>query len=233
MTELKVMDKVQIGGRKFTRILGGFREDSIVVSDKQVADLLGYSKGSRQVRVQLENNIKHFEEGLHIIDLKGVPDSDPVLYKLGYSKQAITQAEHIYIFSQQGFNLFLQIADIMVNYDDFELEYFGRIGLKYSKIRHEHSFEELLNGVLFSICKFKRQYTPVGTKYRIDFYEPNFNIAVEYDEEHHKHSKQSDTNRQKEIENILNCKFVRIEKGNEVNGINNIIKEVLNFKGGN
>ena len=100
MTELRVMENVDINGREFTRILGGFREDSIVVSDKQIADLLGYSKGARQVRVQLDNNIKHFEYGLDIIDLKGVHQMDTLdeqLISLGYSKQAITQSEHLYI----------------------------------------------------------------------------------------------------------------------------------------
>ena len=32
MTELKVMENVDINGREFTRILGGFREDGKVVS---------------------------------------------------------------------------------------------------------------------------------------------------------------------------------------------------------
>ena len=232
MKELKVMDKIDIGDRAFTRILGGFSEDSIIVSDKQIADLLGYSKGSRQVRVQLDNNIKHFEEGLHIIDLKGVPESDRVLHELGYSKQSITQSKHIYAFSHEGFLLYLQIADIKADCTDFERLYFGAVLLKYSKIRHEHCFGELLKRCLKDICNFTCQYTPNSVKHKIDFYEPNFNLAIEYDEEHHTYNYDLDNNRQKEIENILGCKFIRIKKGNEIEGINYIIKEVLELKRG-
>ena len=114
MTELKVMDKVDIGGREFTRILGGFREDGFVISDKQIGELLGYNIGARQVRRHVENNASSFENGLHIIDLKGVSSkhtSDNTLISLGYSKQAITQAEHIYIFSEAGFLLYLKFAE--------------------------------------------------------------------------------------------------------------------------
>ena len=147
MTELKVIGKVDIDGREFTRILGGFREDSIIVSDKQVADLLGYSKGARQVRVQLDNNIKHFEEGLHIIDLKGVHQKytlEEELISLGYSKQSITQADHIYIFSEAGFLLYLKFAegDKAVDlYKDFIEKYFKT---KAQKILLEKTVEEEL-----------------------------------------------------------------------------------------
>lgn len=147
MTELKVMENVDINGREFTRILGGFREDSIVVSDKQIADLLGYSKGARQVRVQLDNNIKHFEYGLDIIDLKGVHQMDTLdeqLISLGYSKQAITQSEHIYIFSEAGFLLYLKFAEgdkAVELYKDFIEKYFKT---KAQKILLEITIQEEL-----------------------------------------------------------------------------------------
>ena len=147
MTELKVMDKVDINGREFTRILGGFREDGFVISDKQIGELLGYSKGARQVRVQLDNNIKHFEEGLHIIDLKGVHQKytlEEELISLGYSKQSITQADHIYIFSEAGFLLYLKFAegDKAVDlYKDFIEKYFKT---KAQKILLEKTVEEEL-----------------------------------------------------------------------------------------
>ena len=147
MTELKVMDKVDINGREFTRILGGFREDGFVISDKQIGELLGYNIGARQVRRHVENNINAFEFGLHIIDLKGVPDkhtSDNTLISLGYSKQAITQAEHIYIFSEAGFLLYLKFADSQESieaYKDFIEKYFKT---KAQKILLERTVEEEL-----------------------------------------------------------------------------------------
>lgn len=147
MTELKVMEKVDINGREFTRILGGFREDGFVISDKQIGELLGYSIGARQVRRHIDNNIDSFENGLDIIDLKGVPDKhtlDNTLISLGYSKQAITQSEHIYIFSESGFLLYLKFAEgdkAVELYKDFIEKYFKT---KAQKILLERTVQEEL-----------------------------------------------------------------------------------------
>ncbi len=147
MTDLKVMDKVDVNGREFTRILGGFKEDGFVISDKQIGELLCYNIGARQVRRHIENNISSFENGLHVMDLKGVPDkhtSDNTLISLGYSKQAITQAEHIYIFSEAGFLLYLKFAEgdkAVEIYKSFIEKYFKT---KAQKILLERTIEEEL-----------------------------------------------------------------------------------------
>lgn len=51
--------------------------------------------------------------------------------------------------------------------------------------------------------------------YWIDFYEPIHNIVIEYDERWHKYRKGYDSNRQKEIEQFLGCKFYRIQEGQD------------------
>ena len=50
--------------------------------------------------------------------------------------------------------------------------------------------------------------------YFVDYYEPNFNIVIEYDEKYHVQAKQKerDIGRQKEIEEFLRCKFYRIKQ---------------------
>ena len=146
MTELKVMDKVDISGREFTRILGGFREDGFVISDKQIGELLGYNIGARQVRRHIENNINAFEFGLHIIDLKDVSNKhdNSTLISLGYSNMEISKAEHIYIFSEAGFLLYLKFADSQESieaYKDFIEKYFKT---KAQKILLERTVEEEL-----------------------------------------------------------------------------------------
>lgn len=97
--------------RKFTRVLGGFNNKEVSLTDIQLSILLNYKHGARQVREQVNNNISHFEFGLDIVDLKR--DGDIVtlsesLTSLGYAKQAITQANNIYLFSKSGFLLFLK-----------------------------------------------------------------------------------------------------------------------------
>jgi very-short-patch-repair endonuclease len=49
-----------------------------------------------------------------------------------------------------------------------------------------------------------------GYNYFIDFYIPEENLAIEYDEEHHNRHKQKDNERQEYIESQLGCKFIRI-----------------------
>lgn len=47
--------------------------------------------------------------------------------------------------------------------------------------------------------------------YRIDGYDPVNNVAYEIDEPAHEHKQKQDANRQREIENAIGCRFVRIK----------------------
>lgn len=129
--------EVKVGERQFTRLIGGFGEGRPMLSDKQVAELLGYAKGARAVRERLnrkdeygKENIKHFEFGVDILDLQRVAEKDTfveTLMSLGYAKQSITQADNIYLFSESGFLLFLKFAEgdkAVELYKDFIEKYF-------------------------------------------------------------------------------------------------------------
>ena len=94
----------------------------------------------------------------------------------------------------------------------------------YHKTRKELLFDisvtEILNGIEVIIPQYK------VLNYRIDFYLPDLNIAIEYDEKHHNSKKHKDSNRQKEIENeIKNIEFIRVNEGEENLGINLILKK--------
>lgn len=123
------------GKYEYTRLRGGFgSEDSVMISDLQVAKLLEYKKGVRQVREQIERKKDSFVIGEHYYDIKekilGVSGSDTyseTLKSLGYTKQALLQAKNIYIFSQAGFLLFLKFAEgekSIKLYKDFIESYF-------------------------------------------------------------------------------------------------------------
>ena len=90
--------------------------------------------------------------------------------------------------------------------------------------RKELLFEINLNEILQGITKIIPQYSVLG--YRIDFYLPDLNIAIEYDELAHKNYK-NDNKRQTDIENYLQCDFIRIKEGFELTGLNQIYKVVL------
>lgn len=63
--------------------------------------------------------------------------------------------------------------------------------------------------------------------YRIDLYIPQYNLAIEIDEEEHKYKKDYDSKRQNYIENKIHCTFVRINEGESCGSvIARIIKEM-------
>jgi hypothetical protein len=51
--------------------------------------------------------------------------------------------------------------------------------------------------------------------YWVDYYEPNLNLVIEYDDKGHKYRQQKDKLRQEEIEQYLGCKFYRIKEGQD------------------
>ncbi|WP_291567003.1 phage antirepressor KilAC domain-containing protein [Clostridium sp. UBA2485] len=123
--------KTKDGKREFSRLLGGFGDNKPTITDKQIAELLNYKKGARAVRQRISENIKHFDENIHIIDLKSsVPEQDTsrkVLKTLGYTEQAINLAKNIYVLSYAGFLLYLKFAEgdkSVELYKDFIEDYF-------------------------------------------------------------------------------------------------------------
>lgn len=84
----------------------------------------------------------------------------------------------------------------------------------FNKLRYPHSYLEdiVINTIEQVLNKnLTRQYKIVGTKYRIDAYDSENNIAYEVDEADHIYSEKYDSLRQQEIYEILECEFVRIK----------------------
>lgn len=99
-------------------IVGGFGEENRVVTDKMVAEI--HSIKEFKVRERINDNIKRFKEGIDFIDLKQrILDTDTLdlLLKLGYSKQAITQAKNIYLLSERGYSKLIKIMDTDLAWD--------------------------------------------------------------------------------------------------------------------
>ncbi len=63
-------------------------------------------------------------------------------------------------------------------------------------------------------------------RYHVDYYEPNLNIVIEYDEKFHKSTdqKEIDELRQRKIVKTLNCRFFRIKEGEEY-----LWREIIKF----
>ena len=102
------------------------------------------------------------------------------------------------------------------------------------KTRKELEFLDKLKTSLIPFnIKGINQYTVLN--YRIDYYIPSLNIAIEYDENDHKnYSYKSQEVRQKEIEKELGCRFIRVsDKNSDEYNIGLVIKEMFNIKEGN
>lgn len=97
----------------------------------------------------------------------------------------------------------------------------------FTAIRKEWQFNELLMGSLSGIVKIEPQYRLNG--YILDFYIPELKLGIEYDEYHHQkpNSKKEDISRQDEIQQSTGIKFIRIQQGNEIGGLNEIIKLLI------
>lgn len=79
-------------------------------------------------------------------------------------------------------------------------------------VRQEFVFGKNIVENLFSDYEIIPQYKILN--YFIDWYIPELNIAIEFDEKYHE-NKKGDNTRQKEIEKELNCKFIRYKNYGE------------------
>lgn len=123
MNEIKVAGKQKFMGLDIPVVLGGFGEGKKCISDKTIAEIHGMREPD--VRRRITDNIKRFKENVDYIDFKErlcgartldnegvhVTHTLEILLSLGYAKQSITQAEHIYILSERGYAKLIKIMD--------------------------------------------------------------------------------------------------------------------------
>ncbi|MGL5714307.1 MAG: DUF559 domain-containing protein [Paraclostridium sp.] len=103
------------------------------------------------------------------------------------------------------------------------------IDVVYSNSRFEISFINMLEEALdtFNIKGIK-QYNV--DRYRVDFYIPEYNIAVEYDEEQHcnKVNMKMDMEREGYIKSKLNCEFIRCDyKNSDIKNVMQVVVKIM------
>ncbi len=99
-------------GREIPNVLGGFGPNARCVCDKTVAEI--HDMPAIKIRDRIQSNIKRFTENVDYIDLAQrihQTDTLELLTALGYAKQSITQAAHIYILSERGYAKLVKIMD--------------------------------------------------------------------------------------------------------------------------
>ena len=126
---IAVQGQMEFMGLEIPVVYGGFGRNQMCVSDKTVAEIHG--QATYEIRKTINRNIKRFKDGIDYIDLKR---SNPIttLEQLGYAKQSITQAEHIYLLSERGYAKLIKIMD-----DDKSWEVHDKLVDEYFNLREE------------------------------------------------------------------------------------------------
>lgn len=133
MNEITVTGKQNFMGLDIPVVLGGFGEGKKCISDKTIAEI--HSQPEREIRRRITDNITRFREDIDVIDLKkrvGESHTLELLLSLGYAKQSITQAEHIYILSERGYAKLIKIMDT-----DLAWEVHDKLIDEYFELRDE------------------------------------------------------------------------------------------------
>lgn len=142
MNDLIVNGKQNFMGKEIPVVLGGFGEGKKCICDKTIAEIHGQAE--REIRRRITDNIKRFKENIDFIDFKermrlahtsenqrvGESHALELLQELGYAKQSITQAEHIYLLSERGYAKLIKIMDT-----DFAWEIHDRLIDEYFELR--------------------------------------------------------------------------------------------------
>lgn len=126
---LKVTGIEKIGEYEFTGIEGGFGEGKRALLIKDIADI--HDTDVRTINQTINRNRKRFKDGIDIIDLKQVTDSD-VFLEYGFTKAQWGNAKNIYVLSERGYAKLLKILE-----DDAAWEIYDELVDGYFNMRSE------------------------------------------------------------------------------------------------
>lgn len=131
--QLKIQGTQEFMGKEIPIVYGGFGNNQKVVTDKTVSEI--HNMKMFKVRERINENIKRFKEGVDLINIKRILDTD-TLQQLGYAKQSITQANNIYLLSERGYAKLIKIMD-----SDLAWEIHDQLMDEYFTLRQEKEME--------------------------------------------------------------------------------------------
>lgn len=103
-------------------------------------------------------------------------------------------------------------------------------GIEPEYKRDELLFKNMLEETLKDICDIKFQFNI--DNYRLDFFIEKYNLVIEYDEKYHKEPKIQNKDDVKTLSLLTkyNYSIIRVNQGEELQGINQIIKFIMGVK---
>lgn len=195
-----------------------------ILTSWDIAEIHG--KETKRINEQFKRNYKRFEEGADYYSL-----SKENILSFVENYFIPNNVEKIPLFTANGYAKLVKTFIFENNYKIIEETYkfLGgkeNINLYLPQRNSELVFKELLEQALqeFKIS-FEHQYQ-IG-KYRVDFFIPEYNLAIEYDESYHELKIEEDNKREKEIVKISGCNFIRCSyKDNNIKNIIKILKKI-------
>ena len=189
----------------------------VLFNGKQVAEILKHSNLSQMIKDNIRDNQK--------VKIK---NSNVVCKHF----RKLNNAGETFLTENGVLDLICNSKNISNNKKDEFIEFLKNNNLiKHDRVltnqRKEINFLDKLEQALKPfeiICK--KQYKVLN--YRIDYYIPQLNIAIEYDENgHSSYTYEQHEGRQKEIEKELGCKFIRVtDKESDDYNLGYIIKKI-------
>lgn len=174
---------------------------------KDVAEVLGYSNTAKAIRdhVDIEDKL------MHKINTSGQNRRMIVINESGVL--SLIQRSRLRNTQKQELIKSLNLKEKFVLTSRKEIEFIDQL-------------EETLKPFnLIGIRQYKIN------SYRVDYYIPSLNLVIEYDENDHRgYSYEAHEGRQKEIEDTLKCRFIRVTDDNTNNfNIGLVLKEMFNM----
>lgn len=236
MNDIKVNGTQIFMGIEIPVIEGGFGENQKIILAKTVAKIHGVR--TNDIQDLILQNIDEFEFGVDILDLcdENFKTLKPILKKININIIDSNRQRHCFLLSSSGY---LKYYNLIRNKNEY---IFNIIMNEYFEINSDDKYIYFVqnkeirfrNQLSIILNKFKIRYQfqyPVF-QYRIDIYLPDFNIAIEYDENAHKHyTYEAQELREMNIKNEIGCKFIRVTDEYSIDeAVSIILSELFEIK---
>lgn len=103
MNKLEIKGTQEFLGINIPVIEGGFGENQKVILAKTIAEIHGVR--NNDIQYLINENIKEFEIGIDLLDLKVTDTIGYNFEELGFTKMQVSKSKNIYLLSEQGYML--------------------------------------------------------------------------------------------------------------------------------
>lgn len=212
-----IKHEIRFRNRKASIII---TENDLWMSQKSIADFFDTTR--QNINIHIANigeyfNISNCTKAISTIQNEGARDVAREIQHYNF------EVIHAVGIRSSRFDEINVLVDQAIHFDILKTSY------RIVPVK-ERDFWEILSALLRGITKIIPQYKIM--EYFIDFYIPEYDLAIEYDEKHHgiPSNVSKDAERQSKIEDKMNLKFIRVHEGMELSGLNEVMKHIFDSR---